>query len=88
MTEEPAESELKKPRHWNGKDWWWCSSKTGGKCNGHYRVHKPSQCKGITQKKSADKKRDGSKDDVEAKKKLKISKALEALIDDEDLWEE
>jgi hypothetical protein len=29
------------------KAWNWCSTETGRKCGGCWRVHKPSQCKGI-----------------------------------------
>ena len=47
MFERPAESELYKPREWNGKMWHYCSKSTGGKCDpGRYTVHKPSDCKG------------------------------------------
>jgi hypothetical protein len=30
-----------------GKAWNWCSPETGGKCGGCWRVHKPSQCRGV-----------------------------------------
>jgi len=46
MSKPPSKDELKKPRRWNGKNWHWCSHETGGKCNGAWRVHKPSECKG------------------------------------------
>ena len=42
----PKEDELRKPKFWNNRNWWYCSPKTGGKCNGKYRVHKPSECEG------------------------------------------
>jgi hypothetical protein len=29
------------------KPWHWCSPATGGKCDGCWRVHKPSECRGI-----------------------------------------
>ena len=45
MTTEPPEAELRKPKLMDGKEWFWCSNKTGGKCPGSYRQHKPSQCK-------------------------------------------
>jgi hypothetical protein len=28
------------------KPWYWCSPATGGKCDGCWRVHKPSECRG------------------------------------------
>eukprot|EP00980_Cylindrotheca_fusiformis_P001364 scaffold341_cov67-Cylindrotheca_fusiformis.AAC.3 len=51
MFEEPSADKLKEPRSWNGTQWYWCSKKTGGKCSGQYRAHKPSQCKGTESKK-------------------------------------
>ena len=42
----PKKSELKKPKTWNGKKWYYCHPDTGGKCDGKYRRHKPSECKG------------------------------------------
>lgn len=44
MYVEPKESELTKPREWNGREWYWCSHKTGGHCKGQYRRHKPETC--------------------------------------------
>jgi hypothetical protein len=44
MCVEPKESELTKPREWNGREWYWCSPKTGGHCKGQYRRHKPETC--------------------------------------------
>jgi hypothetical protein len=46
FNKEPATGDLKKPKSWKGKDWWWCSPKTGGKCTGQHRRHKPSECEG------------------------------------------
>ena len=43
---EPEASELTKPKKWNNSTWWWCGTKTGGKCE-QYRCHKPKQCKGL-----------------------------------------
>jgi hypothetical protein len=31
---EPKEDELRKPKIWNNKSWYFCSPKTGGKCDG------------------------------------------------------
>ena len=41
MYERPSDAELKKPKKWNGNDWWYCSAETGGKCDGVYHIHKP-----------------------------------------------
>ena len=44
--ERPKTADLHKSREWNGKTWWFCHPDTGGKCDGKYRLHKPSQCQG------------------------------------------
>ena len=65
----------------NGKQWWWCGTETGGKCNpAQYRCHKPSECKGIA--KDATKKRLTVTDKKSFKqaKKNKQSKMLEAMM--------
>ena len=44
-----SETEPKEPKKkvmWNGKDWNWCGSTTGGKCESFVR-HPPFKCKGI-----------------------------------------
>jgi hypothetical protein len=51
MSKKPKEENLRKPKSWNNKDWHWCSSETGGKCNGHWRIQ-PQTLKmqgGVTQ---------------------------------------
>ena len=42
----PDESELMKPKEWNGRKWHYCHPDTGGKCDGVWRQHTPSSCKG------------------------------------------
>ena len=42
--ERPAEDKLKQPREWKGNPWYWCCPETGGKCDGKWRFHKPSDC--------------------------------------------
>jgi hypothetical protein len=91
FNKEPATADLHKPKVWKGKDWYWCSPKTGGKCTGQHRRHKPSVCEGkafIFQKSQAsaaetETKVDKSTDEL----KLKLAKALAATaamaIDDE-----
>jgi hypothetical protein len=39
---EPKEDKIHKPKFWNTRNWYYCSPKTGGKCDGKYRAHKPS----------------------------------------------
>ncbi len=53
----PKEGDMKKPRQWQGRTWWYCDEKTGGKCPGKWRCsHKPSECKN---------------DDIKAKRKAR-----------------
>ena len=46
FNKEPNKEDLHKPKTWNGVEWYYCSPKTGGKCDGKHRRHKPSECKG------------------------------------------
>ena len=50
---------------------------------GHYRIHKPSECKGQEYPKNKAKKRDRNDEEDESskdkKRKLKINKAMETL---------
>lgn len=72
---------MTKPKQFKGKDWHWCPTETGGQCEGHWRIHKPSECKG-----KAFKFKDSEKDDSKRKsdkKHLKLRKALKAVIEDE-----
>ena len=85
MQERPKEDELRKPKEWNGKTWWYCHPDTGGKCNGEYRRHEPKDCQGRAFK--------GKKrmNDSNAHKKvvkpnpgereLKVSEALSTIVD-------
>ena len=43
FTKEPVDPT--KPINWNGKEWLWCGTKTGGKCESYVR-HKPEECRG------------------------------------------
>ena len=52
MFVKPKPEDLHKSRKWNGTDWYWCGSDTGGKCEpAQYRAHKPSKCKGTASRK-------------------------------------
>lgn len=73
MTTKPPKDKLLKPRMQDGKEWWWCSEETGGKCQGIYRRHKPADCRGVAKKKEGEGKKPSTK-------KLKLAKALEATI--------
>ena len=45
MFEEPAQSEIFKPKTWNDSKWYWCGAKTKGQCEA-YRIHKGKDCQG------------------------------------------
>ena len=82
---EPKDDELRKPKMWNDKSWYFCSPKTGGKCDGQYRRHKPTDCEGKAHKfvpKSGNyNKRKASDDKSSEDKKLKLAKAYQATLD-------
>jgi hypothetical protein len=82
----PSEADLKKSRTWNNRKYYWCSNKTGGKCGGKWRCHKPSDCGGTDYYK----KRKGITSDKEqgSATKLKLAKALTALNHSQDDSEE
>ena len=77
FNKEPKAADLTKPRTWNNKQWWWCSPKTGGKCDGKHRIHKPSKCEGKQHVFNASKRKEESKKDKA--KRLKLSKSMEAI---------
>ena len=85
ITRKPKD--IHKPVIIDGKEWYWCSKETGGKCNGVLRRHKPSECKGISKNAASSasttsSKRSNSNNSNDSKKKLKI-KAKETLINGE-----
>ena len=82
MFERPSDADLKKPRQWNGKDWWCCSHETGGKCNpGACRIHKPHQCEGGAHKKMRTTSGGGNGDNGadQNAQKITINQALQDL---------
>ena len=85
MNERPPEGELHKPRKWNGSDWWYCHPDTGGKCQGVYRRHKPSQCEGrafMGRFSNVNKTTEEGKDakTPEDEKRLKVAEALTTIV--------
>ena len=85
MFTKPNDKDLAKPRKWNGLEWWYCGKETGGKCDGQYHHHKPSECEGKvhTFKKRQHHEQRNANDDNQ-NKKLKITEAMQAMIDDSD----
>jgi hypothetical protein len=76
--EEPNEADIQKPKFWNNVNWYYCSPKTGGKCDGKYRVHKPSACEGRSHVFQAEKKRK-PEEQKDSKQKLKLAKVYETI---------
>ena len=84
MFKKPSEENLHKPRKWNAKDWWYCSHETGGKCDGEYRRHKPSDCqgrafKGPKEKKKTEARKSSARNEDRS---LKVSEALSTVVED------
>ena len=80
--QKPGTAELRKPREWNGKTWWYCHPDTGGKCDGKNRLQKPFECKGRGFKKGTEdpaskKAKYGSKGKAK-ENKLQLNRALQA----------
>ena len=47
MTQRPSDENISQPGDFNGSQWWWCGTKTKGKCEPpNNRYHNPSSCKG------------------------------------------
>ena len=78
--EKPKPEEMKKPREYNNKKWYWCCPETGGKCTGIWRTHKPEECRG-TMKREKGEKRKPTQDANKDKRALKLAKALQATAD-------
>ena len=95
----PSEDTLTTPKEWNGRMWYYCHTDTGGKCEGVWRQHRPSECKGkahkfnsnekVKQEKKARpaKRRKTSDDNSKGQRRLKLKKGLEAasaLVESDD----
>ena len=85
MHERPRESDLLKPKEWNGKKWWFCHPDTGGKCDGEYRRHEPKDCQGRAFKGKRHKKSSGEDKEastpIPGKREMKVSEALSTIVD-------
>jgi hypothetical protein len=74
-------SPLTKTMHHRNKAWHWCAVETGGKCDGRWRVHKPSECKGTAGRGGG---RTESVSNKGSSNELKLMKVLNAVIGDDD----
>ena len=85
FSKRPAKEKLHKAKEWKGRKWYFCHPDTGGKCDGIWRQHLQSECKGKgykvmksseqTKSKRKGEKNDGSKA-PKKKRTLKLEQAL------------
>ena len=85
FTKRPSKDDLHKPKEWKGRKWYYCHPDTGGKCDGVWRQHLPSECKEkeykFTKKPTTNPKRKDDKQKNEQSKKqrtMKLERALQA----------
>ena len=78
MKKKPAQADLTKPKTVREKKCHWCSSKTEGKCDGTWRHHKPSECKGKAFQFDQGEKRKSPEKGANTNEKAKLSEALAA----------
>jgi hypothetical protein len=80
FTKTPKKEDFQKPRMWNDKSWYYCHPDTGGKWDGQYRRHKPSQCEGKAHTfVPTDKKDNKCPSTAQDSRKLKLLKARSAV---------
>ena len=98
FSQRPKDSDLHKPKEWNGRKWYYCHKDTGGQCDGVWRQHTPSACKGKAYKfpskqnpekpeKNNRKRKDGKEKNPNHKRALKLQKGIKAaaaMIDSSD----
>jgi hypothetical protein len=69
----PPAASIRETKTWNNMKWYYCCTETGGKCPGNWRIHAPSDCKGIA-------KQEGSKQNKKRNaSSMKITAANEAI---------
>ena len=80
----PEDHCLSKPRKWGVTPWYWCTKETGGKCGGKWRVHKPSECKGLKRKSDKEKPKHNKKDTKKKRSgppKMKLAEAYQTIME-------
>jgi len=80
--------DLNKVRPWNGTDWYWCDTTTGGKCGGAWGAHKPKDCEGRRGKCKGKKDKSPAAKRARAEKVIKAHQAIIDSLDDSDAMEE
>jgi hypothetical protein len=77
----PKKNELRKPKKWKGVNWYYCHKDTGGKCDGIWRQHKLSECKGTAYRRTnpanPNKEKDRkAKSNANKKRKMQLDNSL------------
>ena len=62
-----------KTRDWKKSTYYWCCKENQGKCSGKWRVHKPTECKGISFMKK--------KGEENESKRLKLANSYATIAD-------
>ena len=86
MQSKPDREDIKKPREWKGRKWWWCGAETEGKCSpAQWRAHHPKECRGTMHKNRPPKRKETEEEDQgsQTQKKMMLSKALSAVAETE-----
>ena len=84
MKKKPAQADLNKPKMVREKKCHWCSSETGGKCEGAWRCHKPSECKGKAFLFDQSDKRKSPEKGTNTNEKARLSEALANMSIDQE----
>ena len=75
-----APSDVNETRQFDNHAWYYCCEQLGGKCNGKWRQHKPSECKGRAF--VPEYKRKNTTADSKKEKRLKLTKAMQSLLEE------
>ena len=84
MKKKPAQADLNEPKTVREKKCHWCSSETGGKCEGVWCHHKPSECKGKPFSFDQNDKRKSPEKGANANKKARLSEVLANMSIDQE----
>jgi hypothetical protein len=77
---EPKANEMSKPKMCDDKPWYYCSKKTGRKCDGQYRRHKPTDCEGRAHKFEPREKAAKPEKEANNEQKLKLAKSYQVTL--------
>jgi hypothetical protein len=77
----PKDPASQKHRLWKNLKWYWCAPSTGGKCDGKWRCHSPTECKGISKQANDKKPMSGNKRKASS---LKIATVNASLAENAD----